>query len=77
VLASWKYSLSWTLDSRALRADSLLTWSGVGLASLTLVALVAQRLLDWWWADAAGALGMAALLAWQGARALRGARTGA
>jgi divalent metal cation (Fe/Co/Zn/Cd) transporter len=70
-LASGKYSLSQRLGSRALRADSLLTWSGVGLASLTLAALLAQRDLGWWWADAAGALGMTVLLAWQGARALR------
>ena len=73
VLASGKYSLSQRLNSPALRADSLLTWSGVGLASLALAALIAQRLLGWWWADAAGALAMAALLIWQGARALRDA----
>jgi divalent metal cation (Fe/Co/Zn/Cd) transporter len=55
-LASAKYSLSGRLGSRALRADSLLTWSGVALASLTLAALVLQRALGWWWADATGAL---------------------
>jgi divalent metal cation (Fe/Co/Zn/Cd) transporter len=71
ILASAKYSLSRRLGSRALRADSLLTWSGVALASLALAALLAQRLLDWWWADPIGALAIATLLAWQGARALR------
>jgi divalent metal cation (Fe/Co/Zn/Cd) transporter len=73
-LASGKHALSQRLNSPALRADSLLTWSGVGLASLTLAALLAQRDLGWWWADAAGALSMAVLLAWQGDGALRAAR---
>jgi divalent metal cation (Fe/Co/Zn/Cd) transporter len=70
-LASAKYSLSQRLGSRALRADSLLTWSGVALASLALAALIAQRVLGWWWADAIGALGIAGLLAWQGSQAVR------
>jgi divalent metal cation (Fe/Co/Zn/Cd) transporter len=70
ILGSAKYSLSRKLGSRALRADSLLTWSGVALASLALAALVAQRLFGWWWADPIGALGIAALLTWQGSRAV-------
>jgi divalent metal cation (Fe/Co/Zn/Cd) transporter len=70
-LASKKYSLSERLGSRALRADSLLTWSGVALASLALAALVAQRALGWWWADPMGALGIAGLLAWQGRHAVQ------
>ena len=71
-LASAKHSLSKRLGSRALRADSLLTWSGVALASLALVALLAQRLLGWWWLDAVGALGVAVVFAWEGSRAIRG-----
>lgn len=71
VLASAKYSLSRRLQSRALRADSLLTWSGVALSSLALTALLAERLLGWWWADPIGALAISALLAWQGSRAIR------
>jgi divalent metal cation (Fe/Co/Zn/Cd) transporter len=71
VLASAKYTLSRRLGSRALRADSLLTWSGVALASLALAALVAQRALGWWWADEIGALLIAALLALEGLRAAR------
>ena len=70
-LASAKYSLSQRLGSRALRADSLLTWSGVALASLALAALIAQRVLGWSWADPIGALGIAGLLAWQGLQAIR------
>jgi divalent metal cation (Fe/Co/Zn/Cd) transporter len=72
LLASAKYSLSRRLRSRALRADSLLTWSGVALASLALAALILQRVLGWWWADPIGALGIATLLAWQGSRVVRG-----
>jgi divalent metal cation (Fe/Co/Zn/Cd) transporter len=71
-LASAKYSLSQRLGSRALRADSLLTWSGVALASLALAALIAQRALGWSRADPIGALAIAGLLAWQGLQAVRG-----
>jgi divalent metal cation (Fe/Co/Zn/Cd) transporter len=74
-LASAKHALSQRLCSRALRADSLLTWSGVALAALTLAALLAQRLLDWQWADRVGALVIAALLAWQGWRAIHDSAT--
>jgi divalent metal cation (Fe/Co/Zn/Cd) transporter len=71
-LASAKYSLSKLLGSSALRADSLLTWSGVALASLALIALLAQRLLAWWWVDPIGALCVAAVFTWEGSRAVRG-----
>ena len=73
-LASAKHSLSRLLGSRALRADSMLTWSGVALAFVALLALIAQRGLDWWWADGVGGLTIAALLAWQGSRAARESR---
>jgi divalent metal cation (Fe/Co/Zn/Cd) transporter len=71
-LASAKYSLSRRLGSAALRADSLLTWSGVALASLALIALLAQRLFGWWWVDPVGALCVAAVFAFEGSRAVRG-----
>jgi divalent metal cation (Fe/Co/Zn/Cd) transporter len=74
ILASAKYSLSQRLGSRALRADSLLTWSGVALALVALAALIAQRTLGWWWGDDVGGLTIAALLAWQGSRAARETR---
>jgi divalent metal cation (Fe/Co/Zn/Cd) transporter len=74
VLASAKYSLSQRLGSRALRADSLLTWSGAALAFVALVALIAQRSLHWWWADGIGGLTIAVLLASQGSRAARESR---
>jgi len=71
-LASAKYALSKRLGSAALRADSLLTWSGVALASLSLIALLAQRLAGWSWADPIGALCIALIFTFEGFRALRG-----
>jgi len=71
-LARAKYGLAKRLGSSALRADSLLTCSGVALASLALIALLAQRVLGWWWVDPIGALGIAAILAFEGSRAVRG-----
>jgi divalent metal cation (Fe/Co/Zn/Cd) transporter len=71
-LASSKYSLSKPLGSSALRADSLLTWSGVALASLALIALLAQRLLGWWSVDPIGALCIAVVFTFEGSRAARG-----
>ena len=71
-LAVAKYRLSAQLGSRALRADSLLTTSGVALAAFALAGLLLQRAVGWWWADPVAALVIAALLAWQGFDALRG-----
>jgi divalent metal cation (Fe/Co/Zn/Cd) transporter len=71
-LASAKYSLSTRLGSAALRADSLLTWSGVALASLALIALLAQRLAGWSWVDPIGALCIAVVFTFEGSRAVRG-----
>jgi divalent metal cation (Fe/Co/Zn/Cd) transporter len=70
-LARAKYSLALRIGSRALRADSILTASGVALSAVALVALVLQRGFAWWWADPVGALAIAAILAWQGWRTLR------
>lgn len=70
-LARGKYTLARRLKSRALRADSLLTWSGVALSSAALIALMLRRVLGWWWADPVAALAIAAFLVVQGRRALR------
>jgi divalent metal cation (Fe/Co/Zn/Cd) transporter len=70
-LARAKYSLALRIGSRALRADSILTASGVALSAVALVALVLHRALGWWWADPTGALAIAAILAWQGLLTLR------
>lgn len=50
------------LGSRALRGDSVLTAMGALLAAAALLGLVATRLLGWWWADSAVALGITAIL---------------
>jgi divalent metal cation (Fe/Co/Zn/Cd) transporter len=73
-LAISKYRLSERLGSPALRADSLLTVSGVALAAIALGGLLAQRELGWWWADPVAGLMIASFLGWQGVRALRDAR---
>lgn len=73
-LAVSKYRLSQRLGSRALRADGLLTASGVALASIVLVGLLAQRAFGWWWADPIAGLAIAGFLGWQGARAWHDAR---
>lgn len=71
-LAVSKYRLSRRLQSPALRADSLLTASGVALAAVALGSLLLQRSLGWWWIDPVAALLIAAGLAWQGFQSLRG-----
>jgi divalent metal cation (Fe/Co/Zn/Cd) transporter len=71
-LARAKYALSKRLGSSALRADSLLTWSGVALASLALIALLAQRIFGAWWVDPIGALCIATVFTFEGSRAVRG-----
>jgi divalent metal cation (Fe/Co/Zn/Cd) transporter len=76
-LAVSKYRLSQQLGSRALRADSLLTVSGVALAALALAGLLAQRAFGWWWADPVAGLAIALFLAWQGVGAWRDARAAA
>jgi divalent metal cation (Fe/Co/Zn/Cd) transporter len=58
------------LRSRALRADSLLTLFGAALAGVTCAALALERFEGWWWADAAGALLIAALLLGEATRTL-------
>jgi divalent metal cation (Fe/Co/Zn/Cd) transporter len=70
-LARAKYSLALRIGSRALRADSLLTASGVALSAVALAALVLHRAFGWWWADPVGALAIAAILAVQGVLTLR------
>lgn len=75
-LAVSKYRLSRGLGSRALRADSLLTASGVALAAFALAGLLAQRAFGWWWADPVAGLAIAGFLLWQGAGAWRDAGSG-
>jgi divalent metal cation (Fe/Co/Zn/Cd) transporter len=70
-LARAKYTLALRIGSRALRADSLLTASGVALSAVALGALILHRAFGWWWVDPSSALAIAAILAWQGSLTLR------
>jgi divalent metal cation (Fe/Co/Zn/Cd) transporter len=69
-LALAKYRLAMRIGSRALRADSLLTASGVALSAVALTALLLLGAFGWWWADPVGALTIAVILAWQGSLTL-------
>jgi divalent metal cation (Fe/Co/Zn/Cd) transporter len=62
VLAVAKYRVAKELESRALRADSLLTAFGAGLAAVACLSLFLVSHLGWWWSDDVGALCIAALL---------------
>jgi divalent metal cation (Fe/Co/Zn/Cd) transporter len=70
-LATTKFRVAGQLGSRALRADALLTTSGVALAAITLVGLILQSALGWWWADPVAALAISAFLVWGGSQAWR------
>ena len=48
--------------------DGVLTLAAAALAAITLVALLANSLLDWWWADATAALLIAIALAAEATR---------
>jgi divalent metal cation (Fe/Co/Zn/Cd) transporter len=65
-LARAKYTLAVRIGSRALRADSILTASGVALSAVALVSLLLHSAFGWWWVDPLGALVIAAILVWQG-----------
>ena len=56
------------LSSRALRGDAVLTLGSVALAATTLVALLLNAGLDWWWTDPLVALFIAGALAIEGVR---------
>jgi len=62
-LARAKRRAGLALDSRPLLANASMTLIDGGLAAGVLVALVADRLAGWWWADplAAGVVGLIAL----------------
>lgn len=65
-LAIAKRRVAADLRSGALRADALLTAAAAVLASVSLIGVVATTLLGLWWADAVGALVIAAFLAREG-----------
>jgi divalent metal cation (Fe/Co/Zn/Cd) transporter len=63
-----KLRLGTQLESPALRGDGVLTLAAATLAVITLVALIVNSTLDWWWADPLAALLIAAVLAGEAVR---------
>ena len=51
ILARAKLRLAASLSSPGLRGDGVLSLAGATLALATLLSLVADAVLDWWWAD--------------------------
>jgi divalent metal cation (Fe/Co/Zn/Cd) transporter len=74
LLARAKLRVAASLESQALRGDGVLSLAGGVLAAATLLSLVLEAALDWWWADAVAALLIAALLATEGAGTVRRTR---
>jgi divalent metal cation (Fe/Co/Zn/Cd) transporter len=74
VLARAKLRLATPLGSTALRGDGVLSLAGAVLAGATLVSLLLDAALDWWWADAVAALLIAAILLAEGSRTIANAR---
>jgi divalent metal cation (Fe/Co/Zn/Cd) transporter len=68
VLGAMKLRLAGRLGSPALRGDGVLTPAAAALAAITLVALLANSVLDGWWADPAAALLIAIALATEATR---------
>jgi divalent metal cation (Fe/Co/Zn/Cd) transporter len=68
-LARAKWRVASELGSKALRGDSLLTGASATLAATTLLALVANAALGWWWADPVAALLIAGALVFEATRA--------
>ena len=59
LLARWKYAVAARVESGALRTDGHITMVGAAVSGVTLVGLAVTSAFDWWWADAAAALGVA------------------
>lgn len=74
VLARAKLRLADPLKSPALRGDGVLSLAGAVLAVATLVSIVLNAALDWWWADAVAALFISAMLVTEGLRTVAYAR---
>jgi divalent metal cation (Fe/Co/Zn/Cd) transporter len=68
VLGVMKLRVASRLRSPALRGDAVLTLAAAALAAITLIALLANSLLDWWWADPMAALLIAIALATEATR---------
>jgi divalent metal cation (Fe/Co/Zn/Cd) transporter len=73
-LAVGKQRTARELGSRALQADAMDTWVCAYLSLALLAGLGLNAALNWWWADAVGALAMLPVIVWQGWEALEEAR---
>jgi divalent metal cation (Fe/Co/Zn/Cd) transporter len=71
VLARAKLRLAAELDSRALRADGVLSSAGAALAAATLTGLILSSAFDWSWADSTAAILIAVMLLREGVLTLR------
>jgi divalent metal cation (Fe/Co/Zn/Cd) transporter len=74
VLGWAKLRLAARLRSPGLRGDGVLSLAGAGLAAATLLSIVVDTALGWWWADSIAALLISALLLVEGARTCASAR---
>jgi divalent metal cation (Fe/Co/Zn/Cd) transporter len=67
-LGTLKFRVASRLRSQALRGDGVLSLAAAALAAITLIALVANAALSWWWADPLAALLIAMALGTEGVR---------
>jgi divalent metal cation (Fe/Co/Zn/Cd) transporter len=74
VLAGAKLRLAGSLESQALRADGVLSAAGAVLAVATLMGLLLDAALDWWWADSIAAVMIAGVLLREGRSTLQSVR---
>jgi len=72
-LMGWaKLRTARALDSRALRTDAFQTLACVGLSATTLVGLLLNATLGWWWADPLAALLLVPFIIREGIEGCRG-----
>jgi divalent metal cation (Fe/Co/Zn/Cd) transporter len=76
VFSHAKLRLAGELDSRALKADGVLSGAGAGLAAAALIGLTLSSALDWTWADSVAAILIAGMLLREGLLTLRSQRPG-
>ena len=73
VLSRAKIRLGGALDSRALRADGVLSGAGAALAAAALIGFGLSEAFDWWWPDSIAAIMIALVLLREGGVTARAA----
>lgn len=71
-LARAKRKVAYTINSRALKADSMQTDICAYLSAILLGGLLLNAVFGWWWADPVSALIMTPIITKEGIEALRG-----